>query len=117
MELEEEALSLSLRVAFERGGFGNPTRKEGKMVFLVEVEGESEMNEDIIEFDVNTILLLSSERTKRKRKSERVCVCVYCIARKKWICFFSSVTERRIPTLLLLAISVNDYLTTILEKE
>lgn len=88
VELEEEALSLSLRVAFERGGFGNPTRKEGKIEFLVEVEGESEMNEDIIEFDVNTILLLCSESTKRKSVS----VCLLD-SQKKWI--FSLFSHRK----------------------
>lgn len=54
---------LNLRVEFEKGGFGNPTRKEGKALFLkrleleLEVEGESEENEeDIIEIEeVNTI--------------------------------------------------------------
>lgn len=48
---------------FEKGGFGNPTRKEGK---ALEVDGESEKNEDdddddgedIVEIEVNTIFVL-----------------------------------------------------------
>lgn len=50
-----------LREEFEKGGFGNPTRKEGE---ALEVDGESEKNEDdddgedIVEIEVNTIFVL-----------------------------------------------------------
>jgi hypothetical protein len=66
-ETEKEEEGLNLKVAFEKGGFGNPTRKEGKGLFLkrveleFEVEGESVRNEDeeeIVEIEVNTIFVV-----------------------------------------------------------
>jgi len=61
--VDEAKQVLILRVEFEKGGFGNPTRKEGK---AFEVDGESEKNEDdddddgegIVEIEVNTIFVL-----------------------------------------------------------
>jgi hypothetical protein len=56
-----------LKVAFEKGCFGNPTRKERKGLFLkrveleFEVEGESEESnedeEEVVEIEVNTIFV------------------------------------------------------------
>jgi hypothetical protein len=66
-ETEKEEEGLNLKVAFEKGGFGNPTRKEGNVLFLkrveleFEVEGESVRNEDeeeIVEIEVNTIFVV-----------------------------------------------------------
>lgn len=69
MDEAEEKEGLSLRVVFEKGGFGNPTRKEGKVAFLkrveLEVEGVSERNEDEedrveIEFNIIVFALCSA---------------------------------------------------------
>lgn len=92
-----------LRVEFEEGGFGNPTRKEGK---ALEVDGESEKNEDddddgedIVEIEVNTIFVLFYDIVGfccRNNVCGTVCVCV-CVDIDRKMGFFwnSLIRENR----------------------